>query len=462
MVFCVTNSLKLTNVLILLKFFFNNALQGILNRPFFKKKVNIYGFVCMVLIIYIGYFYLNIVEVSELSENITYIDEDEYIMLSKITMSSFFNIILILSVGIILLINLTINLNKNSVFFAKTLPFLNKEVIVSNILFKLSVALIIFEIVVVMVVPALKLMSRNLFTMVFIFSTLHVLFIAVFFVIELIYSSILRDKIGSVRWMLSFALDVLMVIFMTTHFVVTRFKVDAWIALQQASVFQMTSILFVSSLLIGLISFLINIKYISVNNIYVRSNYFKFGFPTFNIILATTLPAIIRSKNFLYFIAFLLVVSISSYVQVGVSAMFQILMFVLPLFGVIAINYADSTDKVRKFFNLYRITPVRELSSILVVGLILLIPTLILGFVEGQNDKLYLYGINIFIVSILIGFLFPKSQSNINETIASVLAIIVIILLSLMISLKGVLYLCLLFLLCILYFVLKKEYEVEK
>jgi len=73
-----------------------------------------------------------------------------------------------------------------------------------------------------------------------------------------------------------------------------------------------------------------------------------------------------------------------------------------------------------------------------------------------------MYGINIFFAATIAGFLFPKSQSNINETIASVLTIILIVLLSVLVSIDGALYPTLAILLGVLYLILKKEYEVAK
>lgn len=462
MVFYVTNSVTLKNILVLLKLFYNNTFHGVFNRPFFKHKRNRYGFIFVLVVIYIGYFYLNIIEIEQLGRGLYIMDDAEYLYLSKITMSSFFNVILMISVIIAIFIHRTISLNRNALFFAKTLPFSEKEVIMSYMIFKLSVAIMLFEIIIIIMVPALKLMSTHLFVMLFVFITMHALFIAVFFIMEMIYAVISRTKGIILRNILSFLVDITFIFLLFTHFLTIRFTIDRWVGMQAMTVAQMVSIVFMSSVMIGSLALLLNYTYIVKDDMQLKPQYFKVGIPSFHIILPTTIPAIVRNKNFFYFIGLFLVVSLSAFIQAGRQGMLESLVFIMPLFGFIAITYADATNHVRKVFHLYRIKPIIELSSLVLSTLVLVLPTLWLGFVQGEGFILYVYSINIFIGAVLIGFLFPKSESNVNETIATLLLMIVVIVLSLLVNMKGALYPCLFLLLLMLYVVIKKEYEVAK
>ncbi|WP_210469310.1 hypothetical protein [Sporosarcina sp. 6E9] len=457
-----TNSLKFKNILCILKFFYNDTFHGLFNRPFFKSKVNRYGLILILTLLYLGYFYFNMVQLATLSKNIQDINSAELMISAKMTLSSYFNVVLILSAFLFILINSTVSLNKNSLFFAKTLPFSEKEVSVSQMIFKLSVALAFFELIIIIVAPALKLISMNIFTAGLVLMTLHTLFIASFFTFELLYAFVLKDTTGTKRLLFTFSLDFLIIVLVTVHFLVIRFKIDAWTSVQKESILQMTSIVFFTSLMIGTIVYLLNAIFFAKDNIYVQSNYFKLGLPAFNIGLATTMPAIVRSKNFLYFWALLIVISIGSFIQNGLNGTLQLWLFLLPILGIVAITYADATISIRKLFSIYKISPLTELVSLLGVSIILMSPALYVGIAETQSLDPYMYGINIFFVATITGFLFPKSQSNVNETIASVLTLVIVIILSALISIEGALYPSLLILLCVLYLILKKEYEVAK
>ncbi|WP_238535184.1 hypothetical protein [Fictibacillus macauensis] len=329
-------------------------------------------------------------------------------------------------------------------------------------IFKLSVALAFFELLIIIVIPTLKLIPMNIFTACLVLMTLHTLFISSFFIFDLIYTLVLKDTTFTKRILLTFALDFLIVVLVMVHFLVTRFKVDAWTSVQKESILVMTCIVFFASLMIGTIAYLLNSMFFAKDNIYVHLNYFKIVLPAFSIGLATTMPAIIRSKNFLYFWALLIVISIGSFIQNGLDGTLQLWLFLLPILGIVAITYGDAMISVRKLFSIYKISPLTELISLLGVSIILMSPALYVGIAEKQSLDPFMYGINIFFVATIAGFLFPKSQSNVNETIASVLTFVIMIILSALISFEGALYPSLIILLCVLYLILRKEYEVPR
>jgi len=450
------------NILCLLKFFYNDTFHGLFNRPFFRSRLNRYGLLLLLTAAYLGYFYLNMVQLSTLTTNAKEADQATLLLAGKMTLSSYFNVVFILGTFMFILLNATVSLNRNSLFFAQTLPFSEREVNVSQRLFKLSVALVFFELLMIIVAPALKLIPMQWGVALLVLLTLHTVFIASFWILDFLYAALLQKMSGLKRIILGFVLDLCLIGLVTFHLIKTRFQIDVWVSTLPYSILTLTLFVLAGSILIGGAAYLLQTLFFSRNHLYVRQSYFKLGLPAFNIGLATTMPAIIRSKNFLYFWALLAVMSAGALYQVGLGGTMQLWLFLLPILGIVTITYADATLAVRKLYGLYRIHPLMELGSLLGVSIILMAPALYVGIVETNSLNPYLYGINIFFAATIAGFLFPKSQSNINETIASVLTIILIILLSVLVSIDGALYPALLFLLGVLYLILKKEYEVAK
>lgn len=456
------NSLKFSNVLDILKFFYTDTFHGLFNRPFFKSKINLYSSIVVVILLYLGYFYLNMVQLTTLSNGTKNLETSHIMIAAKMTLSSYFNVTLILSAFLFTLVNSTVGLSKNSLFFAKTLPFSEREISVSQKIFKLSVALAIFELVIIIVAPALKLIPMSIFTALLVLLTLHITFIAGFLIFELLYALTLRRATGTKRLSLTFLLDLIIIILSTVHLVATRYKIDDWVSQQKESIFQITLTIFGVSAIIAIIAYLINNKFLAKDHVYIQSNYFNLRIPVIKIGLSTTMPAVIRSKNFLYFWGLAIVITIGSILQNGIADTLQTLVFLLPILGISAISYADATLSVRKLFNLYQIKPINELLSLFWVSIILMLPALLVGIIVVKSIDPYLYGVSIFIGAMITGFLFPKSQSNINETISSVLTFVIIIILSSLININDALYPALVVLLVVLYLILKKEYEVPK
>lgn len=455
------NSLKFSNILIILKFFYNDTFHGLFNRPFFKSKFNRYGLLIFVTFIYLSYFYLNMVELRMLSDGISSSSASQIMSASKITLSSYFNVVIILGVFLFILVNSTVKLNKSSLFFAKTLPFSEREISISQKIFKLSVTLCIFELVIIIAAPILKLIHMSIFTAMLVLLTLHTVFIASFLVIESIYSFVLERFTGSKKLLINFLLDLMFMTISTIHLLVTRFKIDFWVSLQQITILQITLMVLTISSFIGILAYIINNRYLAKDSTYVEANYFK-GIPVIKVGLATTMPAILRSKNFLYFSGLIIIVSIVSIVKNDMSSTLQVLVFLFPVISFVAISYADATLSIRKLFDLYGIKPIDELLSLLGISIILMLPTLIVGIMAVKSIDPYIYGINIFFVATIAGFLFPKSQSSINETISALLTIVIVIILSALISIDGALYPALLVLLSALFIILKKEYGDSK
>ena len=187
------------NILCLLKFFYNDTFHGLFNRPFFRSRLNRYGLLLLLTAAYLGYFYLNMVQLSTLTTNAKEADQATLLLAGKMTLSSYFNVVFILGTFMFILLNATVSLNRNSLFFAKTLPFSEREVNVSQRLFKLSVALVFFELLMIIVAPALKLIPMQWGIALLVLLTLHTVFIASFWILDFLYAALLQNMSGLKR-----------------------------------------------------------------------------------------------------------------------------------------------------------------------------------------------------------------------------------------------------------------------
>lgn len=454
------NYIRLENICDILKFFYNDTFKGIFNRPFFRSKINKYGLMLVLFFLYIGYFYLNMIQLSNLSNNTNDLYLSDIVILSKMTLSSYYNLTLIISVFIFIFVKSTIGLTRNSLFIIKSLPFTIREAQLSIKIFKISIATILFEFILIIVAPALKLIQLNIIEAIIVLISLHTVFIASFSSLDLLYKIVLRDNKRSTRFFRKLLLDLGMISITIIYFMFLRFKIDTWVSELQCDIFKIISIILsISVLLILLVNF-ISDKYFVIDDSFIEVKFFTIKFPRVSIYLNSTISAFIRNINFLYLGCITISIILISIITNGIKDSLQVLLFLLPGMGIYSISYADATMEFRKMYNFYGIKPVKELKDIILVSFLLTVPTLFIGIIELRSINPYLYAITIFISSTIIGFLFPKSKSNINETISGVLVIIIFIILSLLANINGALIPSLIFLILILYLILKKEYEV--
>ncbi|NBK97223.1 MAG: hypothetical protein EOM50_04290 [Erysipelotrichia bacterium] len=76
---------------------------------------------------------------------------------------------------------------------------------------------------------------------------------------------------------------------------------------------------------------------------------------------------------------------------------------------------------------------------------------LLIGLLAINSISPYLYSLAILLVSLIIGFLFPKSMSNINETISAFLVMLMLMILSMLANIKWTLVPIIILLIIILY-----------
>lgn len=77
----------------------------------------------------------------------------------KITFYSYFSNTFVLGIIAYILVDNTVALDKNSLFFVKTLPFRKKDISLSFMLFKFVIMILLYELVMIISTPAIKLVT---------------------------------------------------------------------------------------------------------------------------------------------------------------------------------------------------------------------------------------------------------------------------------------------------------------
>lgn len=451
---------KLNDILTMNKFLFNDSLHGMLNRPFFRSKKNIFLLVIILGTLYFGYFYLNMIELAKLGTESDSLTDVNLLYAQKITLSSYYNVISIFSGYIFLLVTLTFNLSRSSLFFVKNLPF-EKETVSSSIrIFKLVMGLGIFELVFIVIAPALKLIVLSPVMSLLAIISFHIIFIVVFELISYLFDMFQLFPNNIIK-VIRPTFIVLLLSLLSLHMVKTRFIIDNWVATRNFKLNEIIlAITLVSTMaLVSLLFFHGKINHHNSANINLRFiKIFRLSRILFKIMpVWFSVITITRVKNFWYFVsAIALMVCVTIY-SAGLDSSVELLMFILPLLGLSWIYYADATVDVRKMFKSYRIGVTTEILGIVTSVMLLALPILFIGLIVKKNFDPYLYMVSISIIGLISGFLFPKSKGNMNETISAMLALILIVLLTLVINIPHTAFPITVTLLGILYYVITKE-----
>ncbi|MCV3296753.1 MAG: hypothetical protein ABF703_05630 [Oenococcus sp.] len=449
------------NISTLTKFLYQDAFHGLFKRPFFQKKRNRYLLLAAFILLYLAYFYVNMVAFVRLSEGAANAQPDVFALAARTTLSSCYNTILIFSVFIFTMVNANFSLSRNSLFFIKTLPFKYKEILLSLSVFRLSVGIFVFELILAMMMPILRLLSLSVLESLLALLTFHLLFFTVFQLLELIYSATTRFKNRFAKY-LPLVLDGICLLLSGIHFTKTRFIVDYFWATQKTALLTMMIYALVPLLCILVVTLFAR-WHLTVDIAGRIKSSFIHVVPKSSSMKLIKLPwmAVLRFKITSYYAVIVIGLAVISIHFSGWNEMLQNMLFVLPLIGLIWTFYADALLNFRPLFNLYRISIYAELCAILLAMVFILLPSLIVGFVAHAFIDPFLLGLGVSLASLTAGFLFPKSQGNMNESLSAFLSIIMMMLLASLISIPSALYIVDGLLLLLVGYILNKERKVK-
>lgn len=400
--------------------------------------------------VYYFYFLINMYQLSSISNVAALIDNKNYVIAAKMTISSLCSMCIIFGVLICILVNSTLNLTATSLFIAKVLPYSDDEIRIANKILKLFLALIIFELILIIVMPTVRLIRVNFIGWIVLLLEFHLIYIDTFLVIDFIYEIISSFSYeNNLKFLIRFT-DMFLVLMDSIYFFVIRFKIDYQIGHAKSSVLLLMLIILICAITILGIMIFITDKLKFQSMIFKNNKYINIYLPNLLNEFKLVFAAILRTPNYIYTSIVIVTVFLYSLLYNSLTITFSNMLFIFPLIGVVGINYANSSLKVRSYFDFFRVKIIFELLAIILTGGIILFPTLILSFYQLKNGEAFVFGLTIYLSSIILGFLLPKSYGNLNETLSSILIIIVIILISLSLAVSQLLYgICILLMGCV-------------
>lgn len=449
-------SLNWENIWTLVKFYINDSIHGILSRPFFQRKSNRIIFGIGLFFAYYDYFLLNLREVQGLENISKFINSPAEILAEKITLVSLFDICWIFALICYVSVNMTVKLNDDSIFISKALPFTEAEVWFAQKIFKLLIGILLFEFIFIILFPVLKLFSISALMLPLVLLSANLLFVAGFILSDFLHDlwlNLIKRKLPLVDGIFNLALLLLAGIYLEKY----RFKVECFLGKKLTSVEIIIGIYVVISVFLMTILMLLTVHLKLQTPTYRMNRYFKLTLPYPRLNLKTTMGAIIRNKATLYIVLVILSVLLFSFITASTDETLQLALFLLPLFGISGMYYGDATAKVGKLYCFYRISVMREVSSLLLTGIIISMPTLALVLLTSKAVEDFIFSITFFMMAVIIGFLFPKSAGNLNEAVSALLLMLMLILLSLALTVPWTLYVISVICLVLLSFILFKE-----
>lgn len=430
----------------LLGFYYNDALRGLFNKPFFKNKWNRYLFGFIGLLLYFLYFLANMKEVGRLATGAKGLDGSTLLELTRISIVSYMNMSFVLAIVIYVLLNTVLTLTKSSIYMTNILPYRQKEVLLAQKLFRLSVALAMYETILILVFPLFnRLANVSIPHQLLLLLLFHLVFLTVFGIMDVTYSIVLKQVKKSLA-RLSFLLDVGFMLFSSVYLFSVKFKVDHLLGVLPLALRDFILLFLMLSLVLFIFSvtliyrFNLNIPY------YKKQSYGMLQIPMIRLNLATTFPSIYRHKNFIYSSFLVMILTVVAVWQTGLKNGLTTLAILTPLLTLSGINYADATVRIRKQYNFFRISLFKEVLSIVLAGLLLTIVSLGTSLLLKENFLSFFLSFSIYLVAITVGVIFPTTQGNLNETAATITTIFLAVLLYFMFNINN-LFLSLLILL---------------
>lgn len=408
-------SIQLKNLRIIINFIFLEIFKGTFNRGFFKLKANKIIFSILLFIVYCVYFYTNLYQAAILNSS----DPSSSMETIKYLISSFTNTTLIISILIFLIVNNTFNLNTTTLFTIKRLPFTDKEISLSQKIFRSLLGLVIFEFLLIVMLPSLVLIEVSVIEIIIYIIFIHIVFLIGYFTCQII-STLFYSNIGF------FLYNTFLIAYSMFYMFNLRFKIDRFIATSDLIVNTNNLILLLAISLLVL-AVLLLIIYFSKNkdHIFISSNFVKLkviqGHKNF------VLLSFIRTKKFIILISLIVLSGIIMLIGFRTYSNLLYLSFLYLVVPFVGISYSDNNYNFKSIFSIYGITFFKEYILIQLTNIILVIPLIImLYFYTDWNEslKLIMLFVTLFNISVSMGLIFPKKLSSINETFATLMSII--------------------------------------
>lgn len=399
-------------ILTLLELFYSNAFRSLVKHSFFKKKRNRYITCTMILILYFAYFYYNMVELAKISmvnQNISLaviVKGQLMTFFSACSSAFFFGVILYLFV-----VN-TVALDKVSLFFARSLPFEENEIQLSFLIFKFSIMIGLYEFIMLIITPMMTLVTSSKLLFILIWLILQAIFILTCICLDFLYKKMTTFTKGKSRVIVKYTVDIILLLSAMLYYFLFRYKLEEKLSGLTTHISVLIGIVCMSVLLLLLLSLLLIRKFIFPEQILMNHKYIKIG-PTIKNVLSSNLISLLRTKNNWYVLFLMIAFVVILYVSQDFKQLVPILQMILVFSGIFCLPFYDNMSRFRRLFTSYSISLKRDIGYQLMMVLILVLPNVIVSYDHYLN---LLQSVLVAITSLILGYLFPKSDGILNET----------------------------------------------
>lgn len=452
-------SATFVNILYLLKLYLKESFHGVLQQSFLKNKKSRWSILLFIIGSYLFYFYLNVVEFAKLSRVGELYSFEELKTNINLSIGSYNNLSLIAGIFIFILMNSIVSLKTSSLFLAKTMPYSETEVYWSVKLFKLGLALILFELFFIILIPGLGVLQSITVASCLFFSC-HFFFLISYLCSNLLYNLLIKHM-GFAERKVHGGLILVYFLFALSYLFVFKFQVEFYLAQTIQDPIQL------SLLLLG-ISFLMLVILLLMDKTQHDAVFLPQKFiPILSKIASGKIIemvalATMRTKFFLHSSLFIMCVALYSLYIGGMTLAGHNTLDFWPFLGMGLIHYGDSTLRHRRLYPLLRLGTKNEFIGLFLFVILLALPVLFLGVYLEESLFPFIQTIAVSLVSLMIGFLFPKSVSSTNETISFVLLLLSVTMLYIIMKVPILVFPIVIALITILIYIIKTETETVK
>ncbi len=413
---------KLTDSLTITKILLNEVFNNILSNSIFKKRRNRYILLACLVVAYVLYFLLNVSELNKI-----FVSEAETTMeMRNILFSSLTNVILIISGIIYLIVTISFSITNRMQYQLKILPFEKGSIWLGSIFFQLLLGYSSFLIIFAIIIPLLKLFHFSLSLNLLILVYCQLLFLgSVCFYYFVFYSvsKILKLTYYNIN-------NMILVVFLFFYFFIFRFKIDLQVKSMKLQINHIFVLILIFLLLVLTVLLALAIYFLQSKNseeMYSSSDFYSTRYTIPMNQVTFILLGTFRNKLTIRLIGIVALFFSLSYIDTKdfVIAM-TTLVFVYPVIAFSAIRYYSTTVSYRKMNPFFGLTPFRETIITTFVNWLINLPLIITAIgLQGDYEKTAYYGFIIFEAALIMGIIFPKNKSSVNEFSASVLCVII-------------------------------------
>lgn len=428
----------------LVSFFYRDGLHGMGSSRLLRNAWVRGSIIAVMVCAYIFYLYYNMVVLSQMSFDPDAVERSALLHGSYVVLASYFDMSAFFAVIIYVLVNYSFSLSKVSLFHAKSLPFSALEISMGCITVKISLGLLLFELLLVIVASGLAMIPLTFSEMILVLLAMHAVFVCIFVALlflKYLINSLFRGSWGTILEMICNAAAVITASFFAFSW---RYQWELDIAntvtdLDIGFTSSILAVLFVVTCLLMIC--LLGIMYLPLGEkAYSVSVYMKLGMPAAPPPYSLS-SCVVRHRGGLCVLCVTLLAGVVSCINAGDVSSMTRLMQTLPFLGACFLYYADSNVPLSNLLSLYRLSVYEEYAVIAASITIMQMPVVATGLLSGSGMRIMSshlgMGVSVSFAALIVGYALPKSEGSMNETLSIMLLIPVMMLLAAAETVRG-------------------------